>query len=146
MNNLGYTQPLFIMACDHRASFAKGIFGVTDEQWPPELTETIREYKHVIFEALLKAIEQGVPKQHAAILIDELTGDTVLKEAKVAGIATILTVEKSGQEEFTLEYGQDFAAHIVKYGPTFAKALIRYNPDGDVEMNSRQREKLKVFN
>jgi 5-dehydro-2-deoxygluconokinase len=145
MNNLGYTQPLFIMACDHRASFAKGIFGVTDEQWPPELTETIREYKHVIFEALLKAIEQGVPKQHAAILIDELTGDTVLKEAKVAGIATILTVEKSGQEEFTLEYGQDFAAHIVKYGPTFAKALIRYNPDGDVEMNSRQREKLKVL-
>jgi myo-inositol catabolism protein IolC len=145
MNNLGYTQPLFIMACDHRASFAKGIFGVTDENWSPELTETIRDYKYLIYQGLLKAIEQGVPKDHAAILIDELTGDKVLKEAKQTGIATILTVEKSGQDEFTLEYGEDFAAHIVKYGPTFTKALVRYNPDGDLELNGRQRKKLKVL-
>ncbi len=145
MENLGYTQPLFIMACDHRASFAKGIFGVTSEDWPPELTEAIRGYKYLIYQGLLKAIEQGVPKDHAAILIDELTGDKVLKEAKQAGIATILTVERSGQAEFTFEYGEDFPAHIVKYGPTFTKALIRYNPDGDAELNARQREKLKVL-
>ncbi len=143
--NLGYTQPLFIMACDHRASFAKGIFGVLDEQWSPELAKEIQEYKYLIYLALLQAIEQGVPKEHAAILIDEITGDKVLKEAKKQGIATILTVEKSGQEEFTFEFGEDFPAHIEKYGPTFTKALVRYNPDNDLEMNVRQREKLKLL-
>ncbi len=145
MDNLGYTQKLFIMACDHRASFAKGIFGVVDEQWSPDLTEQIRDYKYVIYLGLLKAIEQGVPKEHAAVLIDEITGDKVLKEAKQAGIATILTVEKSGQEEFAFEYGDDFGAHISKYNPTFTKALIRYNADNDAAMNVRQREKLKVL-
>lgn len=70
MDNLGYTQPLFIMACDHRASFAKGIFGVTTEEWSPELIAQIQDYKYIIYQGLLKAIEQGVPKEHAAILID----------------------------------------------------------------------------
>ena len=145
MKTIGYTQPLFIMACDHRASFAKGIFAVSDEQWSPELTKQIQDYKYLIYQGLLKAIEQGVHKEHAAILIDEITGDKVLKEAKVAGISTILTVEKSGQEEFTFEYGEDFPAHIVKYSPAFTKALIRYNPDGDLALNTHQREKLKVL-
>ncbi len=143
--DFGYTKPLFIMACDHRASFAKGIFGVLDEHWSPELAQQIQEYKHLIYLALLSAIEQGVPKDQAAILIDEITGDKVLKEAKKRGIATILTVEKSGQEEFTFEFGEDFPAHIEKYGPTFTKALVRYNPDNDLEMNARQREKLKLL-
>lgn len=56
-----------------------------------------------------------------------------------------MTVEKSGQEEFTLEYSRDFGAHIQKYQPTFTKALIRYNPDGDMALNARQHEKLKLM-
>ena len=54
-----------------------------------------------------------------------------------------MPVEKSGQNEFDFEYGDDFGAHIEKFDPDFSKVLVRYNPDGDAEMNERQLERLK---
>ena len=49
-----------------------------------------------------------------------------------------MPVEKSGQNEFDFEYGDDFGAHIEKFDPDFSKVLVRYNPDDDAEMNERQ--------
>ncbi len=54
-----------------------------------------------------------------------------------------MPVEKSGQNEFDFEYGDDFGAHIEKFDPDFSKVLVRYNPDDDTEMNERQLERLK---
>jgi 5-dehydro-2-deoxygluconokinase len=54
-----------------------------------------------------------------------------------------MPVEKSGQDEFDFEYGEDFGAHIERYDPDFSKVLVRYNPDGDGEMNRRQAERLR---
>jgi myo-inositol catabolism protein IolC len=51
-------------------------------------------------------------------------------------------VERSGQDEFDFEYGEDFGAHIEAFDPTFAKVLVRYNPGGDRELNRRQTERL----
>ncbi len=49
-----------------------------------------------------------------------------------------MPVERSGQDEFDFEYGDDFGAHIEAFDPTFAKVLVRYNPDGDADLNRRQ--------
>ena len=54
-----------------------------------------------------------------------------------------MPVEKSGQNEFDFEYGDDFGAHIEKFDPDFSKVLVRYNPEGDAAMNERQLERLK---
>jgi 5-dehydro-2-deoxygluconokinase len=54
-----------------------------------------------------------------------------------------MPVEKSGQDEFDFEYGQDFGAHIEEFDPTFVKVLVRYNPEADAEMNRRQGARLK---
>ena len=55
-----------------------------------------------------------------------------------------MPVEKSGQNEFDFQYGDDFGAHIEKFDPDFSKVLVRYNPDDpDTEMNKRQLERLK---
>ena len=54
-----------------------------------------------------------------------------------------MPVEKSGQNEFDFQYGDDFGAHIEHFDPDFSKVLVRYNPDGDAEMNRRQLERLK---
>jgi myo-inositol catabolism protein IolC len=54
-----------------------------------------------------------------------------------------MPVEKSGQDEFDFEYGDDFGAHIEQFDPHFSKVLVRYNPEGDAEMNKRQAERLK---
>ena len=54
-----------------------------------------------------------------------------------------MPVEKSGQNEFDFDYGDDFGAHIEKFDPDFSKVLVRYNPDDDAEMNERQLGRLK---
>jgi 5-dehydro-2-deoxygluconokinase len=54
-----------------------------------------------------------------------------------------MPVEKSGQDEFDFEYGDDFGAHIEEFDPTFSKVLVRYNPEGDAEMNANQLVKLE---
>jgi myo-inositol catabolism protein IolC len=54
-----------------------------------------------------------------------------------------MPVEKSGQDEFDFQYGDQFGEHIEKFDPDFSKVLVRYNPDDDQDMNRRQSERLK---
>jgi len=54
-----------------------------------------------------------------------------------------MCIEKSGQDEFDFEYGEDFAKHIEAFNPTFSKVLVRFNPEGDAAMNTRQTARLK---
>ena len=78
------------------------------------------------------------------VLVDEqFGGRNVPGEAKERGLLLAMPVEKSGQNEFDFEYGDDFGAHIEEFDPDFSKVLVRYNPDGDAEMNERQTERLK---
>ena len=53
-----------------------------------------------------------------------------------------MPVEKSGQNEFDFEYGDEFGDHIERFDPDFFKVLVRYNPDGDPELNRRQADRL----
>ena len=77
--------------------------------------------------------------------MDEQFGEPkgVPQKAKDAGLLLAMPVEKSGQNEFDFEYGDDFGAHIEKFDPDFSKVLVRYNPEGDAGMNERQTERLK---
>jgi 5-dehydro-2-deoxygluconokinase len=54
-----------------------------------------------------------------------------------------MPVEKSGQNEFDFQYGDDFGAHIEEFDPDFSKVLVRYNPEDDADLNKRQLERLK---
>lgn len=142
MKELGYNQPLFVLAFDHRSSFTKNMLGITTE---PDLEQTkqVIEFKNIIFEGFKKGVFLGVPKEAGAVLSDEQFGDTVLRLAKEEGYVFAMCTEKSGQKEFDFEYGKDFGAHLEEYGPTFAKALVRYNPEDDKEINKRQLGRLK---
>jgi myo-inositol catabolism protein IolC len=141
---LGYNGKLYILAFDHRGSFQKKMFGIegdpTDEQ-----IDTIADAKHLIFEGLLKATEQGVDPHATGCLVDEQFGTPkgIPQQAKDNGLLLAMPVEKSGQNEFDFEYGDDFGAHIERFDPDFSKVLVRYNPEGDAGMNERQTERLK---
>lgn len=137
----GYTDPLYVLPFDHRGSFQKGLFGITGRP-TPEQTDEIASYKQVIFEGFLKALEMGVPRDKAGVLVDEQFGAAVARDAKQRGIALAMPVEKSGQDEFDFEYGEEFGKHIEDFDPTFSKVLVRYNPDADADMNRRQSERL----
>ena len=139
--NLGYDQNLYMLAFDHRASFQKGLFGIEGTPTAEEKTR-VGQSKQVIFEGLRRAVAEGAPKQWAGLLVDEEFGSVVARAAKREGFTLAMPVEKSGQDEFDFEYGEDFGAHIEDFDPTFTKVLVRYNPEGDRDMNQRQLARL----
>jgi myo-inositol catabolism protein IolC len=140
---LGYDGKLYILAFDHRGSFMKR-FGI-EGQPSPDDTERISDGKHLIFEGLEAALQRGADPSVTGALVDEQFGGPshVPEQAKERGLELAMPVEKSGQDEFDFEYGEDFGAHIERYDPDFSKVLVRYNPDGDGEMNRRQAERLR---
>ena len=140
--NIGYDKPLYIQPFDHRGSFQTKMFGwkgtLTEEQ-----TAQIASAKQVIYDGFKAAIAAGVPKEKAGILVDEQFGAAILRDAAANGYTTACPAEKSGQEEFDFDYGEDFAKHIEAFEPTFCKVLVRYNPEGDEVLNQRQSARLK---
>jgi myo-inositol catabolism protein IolC len=140
---LGYEGKLYILAFDHRGSFQKKWFGLGDEI-SQEDTDRITDAKVLIYEGLELALSQGAEPSVTGALVDQQFGDGVPQRAKDHGIKLAMPVEKSGQNEFDFQYGDDFGAHIEKFDPDFSKVLVRYNPDDpDTEMNKRQLERLK---
>ena len=140
---LGYDGMLYILAFDHRGSFQKKMFGIEGDPTPEEV-DKIADAKHLIFEGLLKATEEGAEPRATGALVDEQFGAPtgIPQEAKERGLLLAMPVEKSGEEEFFFEYGDDFPTHIEQFDPDFSKVLVRYNPDDDAEMNARQTERL----
>jgi 5-dehydro-2-deoxygluconokinase len=138
-------RELLILAFDHRTSFTGKLFGIKGRQPSVEERKQISEFKWVIFEGFKRALEKGVPKDVAGLLVDEEFGADVLREAKKSGLTFAMPVEKSGQDEFDFEHGEDYPGHVDKFSPTLVKVLVRYNPDGDVMMNKRQLERLHAL-
>jgi len=141
MRTVGFDKPLYILPFDHRGSFQSKMFGwkgaLTSEQ-----TAQIAATKQVIYDGFKTAVSLGVPRQKAAILVDEQFGAAILRDATSNGYTTACPVEKSGQEEFDFEYGEEFAKHVETVRPTFSKVLVRYNPEGDQALNARQAARL----
>ncbi|MFL5823520.1 MAG: 2-deoxy-5-keto-D-gluconate 6-phosphate aldolase domain-containing protein [Solirubrobacteraceae bacterium] len=139
---LGYDGKLYVLAFDHRGSFQKKMFGIEGDPTPEE-TETIASAKRVIFEGMLKAVERGLDASAAGVLVDEQFGSDIPSRTREGGLKLAMPVEKSGQDEFDFQYGDDFGGHIESFDPDFSKVLVRFNPEGDAEMNSRQLARLK---
>ena len=140
--NIGYEKPLYVLPFDHRGTFQTQMFG-----WKGTLnadqTAAIVAAKEVIYDGFKTAIAKGVPKESAGILVDEQFGAAILRDCARHGYCTSCPAEKSAQNEFDFEYGNDFAKHIEAFNPTFCKVLVRYNPGGDRAMNQRQAGRLK---
>jgi 5-dehydro-2-deoxygluconokinase len=142
MTSVGFDKPLYVLPFDHRGSFQKKMFG-WDGALSPQQTAEIAAAKRVIYDAFTTAVHAGVPKERAGILVDEQFGSSILHDANAQGYSTACPAEKSGQEEFDFEYGEEFAQHIEAFHPTFCKVLVRYNPQGDPTLNQRQSARLK---
>ena len=139
---VGYDKPLYVLPFDHRGSFQTKMFG-----WKGTLTADqtaeIAAAKQVIYDAFKAVVAGGLAKDKAGILVDEQFGAAILKDAAKNGYCTACPAEKSGQDEFDFEYGEDFGKHIEAFNPTFCKVLVRCNPEGDKALNQRQSGRLK---
>jgi myo-inositol catabolism protein IolC len=141
---LGYDEKLYILAFDHRGSFQKKFFGIEGEP-DAEQTAIIADAKHLIFEGLLRVAGSDVDVSVAGVLVDEQFGSTVPEEAREKGLKLAMPAERSGQEYFDFQYGDDFARHIERFDPDFTKVLVRFNPAGERAANDDQLRKLKVL-
>jgi myo-inositol catabolism protein IolC len=133
LDELGYDAKLYILAFDHRGSFEKMVGDV----------DRVPGAKTLIWEGFQRAVSQGAPKELAGVLVDGQYGPNVAREAKAGGYKLAMPVEKSGQNEFDFEYGEQFGEKIEEFDPDFSKVLVRYNPEGDREMNERQTARLR---
>jgi myo-inositol catabolism protein IolC len=141
---LGYDKRLYLMAFDHRGSFEHDLFGAA-EPVSAEVRAGIIKVKEIIFDAHSQALRDGAPPGLSGVLVDEEFGAGVARRAKAEGVPLAMPVEKSGQDEFEFQYGDDFGAHIEAFDPTFAKVLVRYNPAGDAGLNGRQTARLATL-
>jgi myo-inositol catabolism protein IolC len=133
LDELGYDDRLYILAFDHRGSFEKMVGDAAK----------VPGAKQLIWEGFQRAVDQGAPKQFAGVLVDAQYGPDVARQAKAGGYNLSMPVEKSGQNEFDFEYGEQFGEKIEEFDPDFSKVLVRYNPEGDAEMNERQTARLR---
>jgi myo-inositol catabolism protein IolC len=140
----GYDKPLYILPFDHRHSYIEGIF---HWHWkaalaPAQVAEIVAS-KQVIYDGFKAAAADATLRGRAGILVDEQFGAEILRDASAQGFITCVSTEKSGQDEYDFEYGEEFAHHIEAVNPTFAKVLVRYNPQGDPALNARQVARLR---
>ena len=142
MLGLGYDGDLFILAFDHRGSFVRTFFGIDGTPSPAE-SQRIADAKMVIYEGFEVALAGGVDPATAGVLVDEQFGAEIALRATAGSHILAMPAERSGQDEFDFEFGDDFGSHIEHFGPTFCKVLVRFNPEGDGAQNARQAARLQ---
>ncbi|HEY6749687.1 MAG TPA: DUF2090 domain-containing protein [Mycobacteriales bacterium] len=133
-----HTDPLFILAMDHRGSFGKTLFGVRDDSPTPDQLTRMRAAKRLIF-AGLRQVSPAVGRP--GVLVDEELGADVIDAARGA-IVLAVPIEASGQDWFTLRYGHQWLDHVLAVRPDYAKVLVRDNPAYPATDRSAQLDRL----
>ncbi|MPZ86526.1 MAG: DUF2090 domain-containing protein [Nitriliruptorales bacterium] len=140
---LGYDGKLYILAFDHRGSFQKKMLGISGTPSPDDRKRT-EDAKSVIFDGMVIAAEGGEDPSVMGVLVDEESGSDIPIQARKHGLKLAMPVEKSGQDVFDFEYGDEFGDHIGRFDPDFSKVLVRHNPDSkDREANVLQIHRLR---
>ncbi|MGH9245015.1 MAG: 2-deoxy-5-keto-D-gluconate 6-phosphate aldolase domain-containing protein [Acidimicrobiales bacterium] len=140
---LGYDKNLYILAFDHRGSFQKSVLGIKGRPPTSEEDATISDLKTLVAEGFETALEQGAPADACGVLVDEQYGAEVVRRARENGWIFAMPVEKSGQDTFDFEYGDEFGKHIEEFDTTFSKVLVRYNPADPDEDRELQAGRLR---
>ena len=77
---------LLILPFDHRTSLLKKLFGVEGRQATELEKQKFSALKEIVYDAFKLSLQNGVPKNHAGVLVDEEFGAKILQDAKKNGI------------------------------------------------------------
>lgn len=131
---------LFVLAVDQRPWLTKALWGHTGTATPDQRAAATRA-KHAVLDGLLAAVDGGVPREAAGLLVDDELGPGVAERARAAGVTLSMPLERAGLDVYE-DAPADVAAHLAHHAPDLAKVLVRYNPDGDADANALQRRRL----
>jgi myo-inositol catabolism protein IolC len=133
------TDPLAILAFDHRTSFLTSFLGIGADPSAEDMARAAAA-KAVIADGLLRALDEGAPRRSAAALVDATYGGDAIRELRAADVPIAVPVEESGRAELAFEPG--WRERLDELDPRWAKVLVRFNPHGDEGMNARQLARL----
>lgn len=141
----GHSGELYFLAFDHRQSFAREVLGAQGAL-STEQVARVSAAKRIVFDGLLAAVEAGaLMSSEAGVLVDEQFGGEVPRLALERGMPVAIAIERSGQDVFQFEHGDEFRQHLYRARPSFAKALVRHNVAGDAAGNGVQLTRLKAL-
>jgi myo-inositol catabolism protein IolC len=133
------SHPLLILAMDHRESFGRTLFEVRADAPTHAQLSAMQRAKLLIYQAL-SAARGALPGGQAGVLVDERYGQAVIDAAHRDDVVLAVPVERSGRNQFELEYGRDWLTHLQRSCPDFAKVLVRDNP---ALPEAQRREQLR---
>lgn len=143
-SNSKVPNPFFVLPFDHRAGFAHGVLGYDMSAMTDEQRQHVSSLKRIVWNAVVKSISLGVPKENLGALVDEQFGADIIADAKKAGIAMSVCSEKSGQETFEFEFGDAWREAIERTDADIVKILVRWHP-GHVTNPEQQLRDLKTL-
>ena len=123
-----HTDPLLILAMDHRGSFGKTLFDVVDDKPTNEQRSAMQKAKKLIYQGLLHAAPQ-LTVGRAGVLVDEQYGQHVVDRAGHDPVVLAVPIEASGHDWFILQFGEQWLEHLRAIDPAYVKVLVRDNPD-----------------
>jgi myo-inositol catabolism protein IolC len=131
---------LFVLAVDQRPWLTQALWGHTGMASPDQRATAARA-KHAVLDGLLAAVDGGVPREAAGLLVDDELGPGVAERARAAGVTLSMPLERAGLDLYE-DAPADVPAYLAHHAPDLAKVLVRYNPDGDADANAVQRRRL----
>jgi myo-inositol catabolism protein IolC len=113
---LGHDGRLYFLAFDHRAAFARSVFG-TDGEPTPSRRDCWGNAKRQIFAGVERAV-RGVAMRadEPGVLVDELYGAAVARDARDAGAKLAMPVDAPDRAIFEFAYGNVFGGHTTRTG------------------------------
>lgn len=135
-------SPLTFMAgIDHRINFCRELVGSNGEPTASERNQAAR-LKSVVFTAMRRAIESGVPKSQLAIWSDSDLGEAVLLRSRGLSMLTAVSADQrteGGSSELSPTRGWDVA---VRLDSDFAGVRVNYNPDSPRHIREQSQDNL----
>lgn len=135
--------PMMVLAVDHRFDLFTELLSASPVHPAAAERERAANLKQVVFEGLLKAIENGVPKSQAGIWTDSDLGESILLRGRSMNLNTMMSVERSRVAEFRFEDALGFSDRLSNLGVTYAAARVPYNPGEEPQVNEAQQRKLR---
>jgi myo-inositol catabolism protein IolC len=135
------SQLTFMVGIDHRINFCRELVGAGAEPNASDRNDAAR-LKNIVFAAIKKSIETGMPKSHMAVWSDSDLGEGVLLRSRAMSLTTAVAADRRSEEgpsEISPTRAWDLATRL---DSDLAAVRLNYNPDSPRHVREHSQDTL----